>query len=380
MNNDTLQLAMALAGRPSITPDDAGCQRIIIDRLSQLGFHFESLSGNGVENLWARRGSQSPVLCFAGHTDVVPTGPRDQWHSDPFQPEVRNGMLYGRGTADMKAAIAAFITATEKFVSEHPDHPGSIALLITSDEEGAAVDGTVRVVETLQSRHEALDFCLVGEPTSVSRLGDTIKNGRRGSLSGNLLIKGIQGHIALPHLARNPVHLAAPALAELVQTGWDDGNLYFPPTTWQISNIHAGTGAINIIPGELEIAFNFRFSPASTVDSLKSRTQAILDRHGLEYDLAWSLSGMPYLTPKGVLVDAVSRAVKAVTGVTPELSTSGGTSDGRFIADICPQVIELGVLNTSIHKIDECVAVEDIECLSRIYQQILVNLLITAEK
>jgi len=377
MGNDTLQLALALAGLPSITPNDAGCQRLIIDRLSPLGFECEPMPFNGVDNLWARRGRQSPVLCFAGHTDVVPTGPLDHWHSDPFQPQVRNGMLYGRGTADMKTAIAAFVTAAERFITEYPDHPGSIALILTSDEEGVAVDGTARVVQKLQSRHETVDYCLVGEPTSGARLGDTIKNGRRGSLSGRLLVKGIQGHIALPHLAKNPVHLGAPAIAELVHTVWDEGNLYFPPTTWQISNIHAGTGAVNIIPGEVEISFNFRFSTASTIDSLKSRTHAILDRYGLEYDLEWFLSGKPYLTPKGSLVDAVSSAVGTVTGLTPELSTSGGTSDGRFVAEICPQVVELGHPNTSIHKIDECVAVEDIERLSEIYRQVLVNILIT---
>jgi succinyl-diaminopimelate desuccinylase len=317
------------------------------------------------------------VVCFAGHTDVVPTGPTNKWLSDPFIPTVRDGMLYGRGTADMKGSIAAFITAVEKFVAAHPQHRGSIALLLTSDEEGIAVDGTVRVVEALQARDEKLDYCIVGEPTAVSKIGDTIKNGRRGSLSATLTVKGVQGHIAYPHLVKNPIHLAAPAIAELAATEWDKGNEYFPPTSWQISNIHGGTGATNVVPGTVEILFNFRHSTASTVDSLKQRVSAILDKHGLEYELQWEASsGKPYLTPRGDLVDAVSDAIKQVTGIDAELSTSGGTSDGRFIADICPQVLEVGPVNATIHKLNECVAVADLDALSEIYYLTLVKLLV----
>jgi succinyl-diaminopimelate desuccinylase len=329
-----------------------------------------------VDNLWARRGDSGPLLCFAGHTDVVPTGPLDKWSSDPFTPTIRDGMLYGRGAADMKGSLAAFVTSIEKFVAAHPAHKGSLALLLTSDEEGIAVDGTVRVVEALQARGEKLDYCIVGEPTSVSRTGDTIKNGRRGSLSGSLTVKGVQGHIAYPHLVKNPIHLAAPAIAELAATVWDEGNAYFPPTSWQISNIHGGTGATNVVPGTVDIEFNFRFSTASTVDGLKSRVHAILDKHGLQYDLVWSLSGKPYLTPKGNLVDAVSAAIRKRTGIETELSTSGGTSDGRFIADICPQVIELGPPNATIHKLNECVPVADLELLSDIYYGAMENLLV----
>jgi succinyl-diaminopimelate desuccinylase len=306
---------------------------------------------------------------------VVPPGPLEKWTSPPFEPAVRDGHLYGRGAADMKGSIAAFVAAVERFVAVHPDHVGSIALLITSDEEGVAVDGTVRVVEALQARGERIDFCIVGEPSSAQRLGDIIKNGRRGSLSGELVVKGVQGHVAYPHLATNPVHLAAPAIAELAATQWDQGNEYFPPTTWQISNIHAGTGATNVIPGELQILFNFRFSTASTVEGLKQRVQAILDRHGLEYTLEWSLSGMPFLTARGRLVQAVTQAIRDEIGVEAELSTSGGTSDGRFIAAICPEIVELGPLNTTIHKLDERVAVDDLEALSRIHYRVLTALL-----
>ncbi|MBC7945147.1 MAG: succinyl-diaminopimelate desuccinylase [Burkholderiales bacterium] len=372
---ETLALAKALVARRSPTPDDGGCQALIGERLQRAGFTLEPMRFGDVDNLWARRGGTRPVICFAGHTDVVPTGPEDKWHSPPFMPTVRDGMLYGRGTADMKSSIAAFITAAEAFTSDHPRHRGSIALLITSDEEGVAVDGTVRVVEALRARGEKLDYCIVGEPTCVSRLGDTIKNGRRGSLSATLIVNGVQGHVAYPHLASNPVHLAAPAIVELTQEKWDDGNEYFPPTTFQISNIHGGTGATNVIPGELEIECNFRFSTARTLEALKGRVHEILDRHELDYRIDWSLSGKPYLTAKGDLVDAVSKAVREMTGYAPELSTSGGTSDGRFIADICPQVIELGPLNATIHKVDECVAVADIENLHRIYYGTLVNLL-----
>ena len=373
--SETLQLAGQLISRRSLTPVDDGCIDIIGARLTPLGFSLEKMRCGEVDNLWARRGSAVPLLCFAGHTDVVPAGPLDKWHSDPFTPTVRDGMLYGRGASDMKGPLAAFITAIEKFIADHPQHRGSIAVLLTSDEEGAAVDGTVRVVEALRQRNEPIDYCIVAEPTSATKTGDIIKNGRRGSLSGTLTVKGVQGHIAYPHLLRNPIHLAAPAIAELAATVWDKGNEYFPPTSWQISNIHGGAGAANVVPGTVEILFNFRFSTASTVDGLKSEFCAILDRHGLEYDLRWELSGKPYLTPRGNLVDTASAAIREVTGVTTELSTSGGTSDGRFIADICPQVIELGPLNATIHKIDECVAVADLDALSQIYYLTLRKLL-----
>jgi len=365
--SETLQLAKQLISRRSLTPEDDGCLDLIGARLAPLGFSLEKMRCGKVDNLWARRGGAGPLVCFAGHTDVVPTGPLDQWHSDPFTPEVRDGTLYGRGAADMKGSLAAFVTAIEKFVAGHPQHRGSIAVLLTSDEEGVAVDGTVRVVEALRERNDPIDYCIVGEPTSVKKTGDTIKNGRRGSLSGTLIVKGVQGHIAYPHLVKNPIHLAAPAIAELAATAWDNGNEYFPPTSWQISNIHSGTGATNVEPGAVEILFNFRFSTASTVDDLQSKARVILDRHGLEYDLNWELSGKPYLTPRGNLVDAVGDAISEVTGLVTELSTGGGTSDGRFIADICPQVIELGPLNATIHKIDECVAVADLDALSEIY-------------
>jgi succinyl-diaminopimelate desuccinylase len=331
---------------------------------------------NGVENLWARRGSAAPLVCFAGHTDVVPTGPLDQWESDPFAPTIRDGTLYGRGASDMKSSLAAFVVAIAGFVRAHPDHPGSIALLLTSDEEGPAIDGTVKVVEALARRGERPDYCIVGEPTSVSRLGDMIKNGRRGSLSANLVVKGVQGHVAYPHLARNPIHEVAAAITELAQTEWDGGNEYFPPTTWQISNMNSGTGANNVIPGTAQIKFNFRFSTASTIESLQTRVIGILDRHGVPYDIEWRYDGRPYLTKKGDLVDAVARAIKKVTGIDTELSTTGGTSDGRFIADICPQVVELGPTNATIHKINECIRLEELEALPKIYREILVNLLI----
>lgn len=374
MTQDTLEFAKSLIARRSPTPDDGGCQQLIGDRLQRAGFVLEPMRFGDVQNLWARRGSARPLLCFAGHTDVVPTGPEEKWHSPPFQPTVRDGMLYGRGAADMKSSIAAFITASESFIAEQPRHKGSIAILITSDEEGIAVDGTTRVVDALRERNETFDYCVVGEPTCAKRLGDTIKNGRRGSLSATLTINGMQGHVAYPHLAKNSIHLAAPALAELAREKWDDGNEDFPATTFQISNIRGGTGATNVIPGEVEALCNFRFSTASTTDSLKSRVHAILDRHDLDYSIDWTLSGKPYLTEKGDLVKAASKAIREVTGATPKVSTSGGTSDGRFIADICPQVIELGPLNATIHKIDECVAVADIEKLHRIYHRILVEL------
>ncbi|MDA8094548.1 MAG: succinyl-diaminopimelate desuccinylase [Betaproteobacteria bacterium] len=376
MSEPTLELACALIERRSLTPEDAGCQELLIARLEKLGFAIERLRFGSVDNLWARRNQTAPLVCFAGHTDVVPTGPVDKWTSDPFTADIRDGLLFGRGAADMKTSLAAFVTAIEAFVEAHPDHPGSIALLLTSDEEGRAVDGTARVVERLKAKGERIDYCIVGEPTCATMLGDTVKNGRRGSLSGELIIKGVQGHIAYPHLARNPIHLAAPAISELAATCWDAGNEYFPPTTWQISNIHGGTGATNVIPGELTILFNFRFSTAVTVEALQGRVHEILDRHRLEYDLEWELSGKPYLTPRGRLVDAALAAIQAATGITAELSTSGGTSDGRFIADICPEVLEFGPVNATIHKLNEHIALADIAPLKAIYQGLLTSLLV----
>lgn len=373
--NPTLSLACDLIARDSTTPADAGCQELMIERLARAGFTIERMRFADVDNFWARRGSDGPLLCFAGHTDVVPTGPLDAWHSAPFTPTIRDGHLFGRGAADMKASLAAFITAIEDFVAAHPDHRGSIALLITSDEEGIATHGTRQVVETLAARNERIDWCVVGEPTSAKTFGDTVKNGRRGSLSGKLVVKGIQGHIAYPHLARNPVHLLAPALAELAAVRWDDGNADFPPTSWQVSNLHAGTGATNIIPGTAELMFNFRFSTEHSADSLKERVHAILDRHGLDYDLDWTLSGNPFLARTGQLIEAVSAAIEATTGQRPALNTTGGTSDGRFIKDICPEVIEFGPLNATIHKLNECVAVDDVARLSEVYRRTLVALL-----
>ncbi|MDQ7981427.1 succinyl-diaminopimelate desuccinylase [Paraburkholderia sp. SARCC-3016] len=375
----TLALTEALIARASVTPDDQHCQRLIVERLAALGFVCETIESNGVTNLWAVRhgtdGADGKLLVFAGHTDVVPTGPLDQWSSPPFEPTHRDGKLYGRGAADMKASLAGFVVASEEFVAAHARHRGSIAFLITSDEEGVATDGTVKVVEALAARGVRLDYCVVGEPTSSARFGDMVKNGRRGSMSGKLIVKGVQGHIAYPHLAKNPVHLLAPALAELVTERWDDGNEYFPPTTWQVSNLHSGTGATNVIPGHAELMFNFRFSTASTVEGLQSRVHAILDRHGLDYELAWTVSGLPFLTPRGALSDAVSAAIRAETGITPELSTTGGTSDGRFIARICPQVVEFGPLNASIHKIDEHIELASIEPLKNVYRRVLEQLI-----
>ncbi|CAN5262470.1 succinyl-diaminopimelate desuccinylase [soil metagenome] len=378
----TLQLTEALIARHSVTPLDGGCQALIQQRLAPLGFAFETIisgpSGMEVTNLWAvRRGTAKTgkLLAFAGHTDVVPTGPLTQWRSDPFVPTHREGRLYGRGAADMKTSIAAMVVAVEEFVAAVPDHAGSIAFLLTSDEEGPALDGTVKVCEWLTARSEKLDYCIVGEPTSLEQLGDMIKNGRRGTLSGKLKVKGVQGHIAYPHLAKNPIHLVAPALAELVTIRWDEGNTYFPPTSWQMSNIHAGTGASNVIPGEAVIDFNFRFSTESTPQSLKDRVHALLDRHGLDYELTWTLGGEPFLTPIGDLSEALTQAIRAQTGITTELSTTGGTSDGRFIAKICPQVIEFGPLNASIHKIDEWVEVASLDPLKNIYRDTLERLL-----
>ena len=371
----TMALAEQLIALSSITPDDKGCQRCLIELLAPLGFACETITSNGVTNLWARKGTRSPLFVFAGHTDVVPTGPAGQWQSPPFVPTRRDGKLYGRGAADMKTSIAAMLVACEEFIAAYPAHQGSIAFLLTSDEEGPAKDGTVVVCAMLEQRGETIDYCLVGEPTSVHSLGDTIKNGRRGSLSGHLVVNGIQGHIAYPQLARNPIHQAAPALAELVAEQWDSGTDYYLPTSWQMSNIHAGTGANNVIPGALAIDFNFRFSNASTAESLQARVHAILDRHELDYDLAWTLSGLPFLTPRGALSGAVSAAILAETGIRTELSTTGGTSDGRFIARICPQVIEFGPPNASIHKIDEHIEVRVIDPLKNIYRRTLENLL-----
>ncbi len=375
MASNTLEYARELIGRRSVTPDDGGCQAWLADKLKSLGFEIEPLASGNVTNLWARRGLASPLVCFAGHTDVVPTGPLEQWHSDPFQPSERDGVLYGRGAADMKGSIAAFLAAVEDFLATHPDHPGSIAWLITSDEEGPAVDGTVKVVERLAAREEFIDACIVGEPTCVARFGDTMKNGRRGSLHGRLRVKGIQAHIAYPHLGRNPIHLAAPAIAELAATVWDEGNAYFPPTTWQISNMHSGTGATNVVPGRADIVFNFRHGTASPVDSLQTRVHAILDRHQLDYDLEWEIGAKPFLTPRGPLVDALAAAIREITGIEPELSTTGGTSDGRFIADIAREVVEFGPVNESIHKIDEHVGVEELAQLARVYRGVLEKLL-----
>jgi succinyl-diaminopimelate desuccinylase len=371
----TLELACELIARRSQTPDDAGCQDILKTRLVKAGFRCQTLVSNGVTNLWARRGIARPAICFAGHTDVVPTGPLDAWTSDPFTPIVRDGFLYGRGAADMKSSLAAFVVAIERFLAARPEHPGSIALLVTSDEEGPATDGTVRVVERLKGSSETLDYCIVGEPSSTERLGDMIKNGRRGTLSGTLTVRGVQGHIAYPHLARNPIHLAAPAIAELAAMAWDDGTEYFPPTSWQASNIHAGTGATNVIPGTLELAFNFRHSTASTRASLAARLNAVLARHGLDYTLEWTGSGRPFITPRGHLVAVVSEVTQEICGVTPEISCSGGTSDGRFIAEICPEVVEMGPVNATIHKLNERIAIADLEPLTAVYRGILERLL-----
>ena len=371
----TLELAKDLISRQSNTPLDAGCQALMISRLEPLGFKIERMRFGDVDNFYARRGTTGPLLVFAGHTDVVPTGPLDKWHTPPFEPTIKDGMLYGRGAADMKTSCAAFITAIEDFVAAHPDHQGSIGLLITSDEEGVAIDGTVKVVEALKARNEHFDYCIVGEPTSNKVVGDMIKNGRRGSLSGKLVVKGVQGHIAYPHLVKNPIHMVAPAIKDMVDTVWDNGNEYFPPTSWQISNMNGGTGATNVVPGEVEILFNFRFSTASTEQNLKERVYAILDKHELNYDLDWEYSP-PYITPRGNLVEAIAEAIQECYGVSPELSTTGGTSDGRFIADICKQVIEFGPLNATIHKLNECVAVADIEPLKDTYRITLEKLLL----
>jgi len=372
----TLELAKALIARASVTPQDAGCQELIAGRLKDAGFRAERFDRNGTSNVWLQRGTARPLFAFLGHTDVVPAGPRDQWNSDPFVPEERDGCLFGRGSADMKSSVAAFVVAVEQFARAHPAHPGSIGLLLTSDEEGPATDGTVVVVEAFQARAQGVDFGLVGEPTSTSHLGDTIKNGRRGSLSGHLLVRGVQGHVAYPQLARNPLHELAPALAELANTTWDAGDRFFPPTTFQVSNLQAGTGATNVIPGRCEMQFNLRFSPASTTSELRRKVEAVLDRHGLSYALTWTVGAEPFLTAPGTLVDALSRSIQELTGRQPHLSTTGGTSDGRFLARICEQVVEFGPLNATIHQVDECVRTEDIECLTQIYRRTLELLLV----
>jgi succinyl-diaminopimelate desuccinylase len=374
LKNETLELAKALIRRRSVTPADEGCQQLIIDRLAPLGFKPEVLVCGEVTNLMIRHGEGAPLVVLAGHTDVVPPGPIEKWHSDPFEPTIREGQLFGRGAADMKTSIAAFVTAAESFVREYPGHPGTIALLVTSDEEGPSVDGTARVVEELKRRGEAIDYCIVGEPSSVKVFGDTIKNGRRGSLSARLTVHGVQGHAAYPDRTKNPIHIVAPAIAEMARTEWDRGNEYFPPTTWQVSNFHAGTGATNIIPGAAVLDFNFRFSTESTPEALKGRVREILARHGVEHDIEWVQGGKPFLTKRGRLVETLAAVVQRVAGVTPEINCTGGTSDGRFIFDICPEVAEFGPVNRSIHKVNEAVALEEIEPLAEIYRQVLVEL------
>jgi len=373
----TLELTKALIARPSVTPDDADCQQLLMAELAPLGFRFETIRRNGVTNLWARRGDSAPLVCFAGHTDVVPTGPREKWDSDPFVPSIRDGKLYGRGAADMKGSLAAFVTGIAEFVAACPQHHGSIALLLTSDEEGPATDGTIAVIEKLVARKEIPDFCIVGEPTSVARAGDMVKNGRRGSLSAKLTVHGLQGHVAYPDQGVNAVHMVSPAIAEMAATVWDNGNDFFPPTTWQVSNMRAGTGAGNVIPGEAEVLFNFRFSTASTPDGLQKRVAEILERNRVRCDVSWELGAKPYLTDPGPLVDAVVEAIRDVEGIRPELSTTGGTSDGRFLAEICPHVIELGATNATIHKVNEYVPLVDLERLPKMYRVVLDRLLRT---
>jgi succinyl-diaminopimelate desuccinylase len=372
-------LTRELISRASITPNDAGCQTLIVERLQPLGFSFQHFDSHGVTNLWARRGTAKPLLCFAGHTDVVPTGPLDKWHTDPFTPTEADGKLYGRGAADMKAGVAAFVTAVEAFVTAHPNHAGSIALLITSDEEGPALDGTRKVVEWLQAQGERIDYTILGEPSSTDAFGDVLRNGRRGSLSARIVVRGVQGHIAYPHLARNPILELAPAIAELAATEWDRGNEHFPPTTFQISNIHGGTGAYNVIPGSVDVYCNFRFSTASTAENLKSRTEAILAKHGLDVEVTWTLGGRPFITPRGTLIRALTAAVEQVAGTTPALSTAGGTSDGRFIADVCSEIAEFGPINATIHKLNEFVAIDDIARLHDVYLKATENLLLPAK-
>jgi succinyl-diaminopimelate desuccinylase len=374
-DSSTIDLAMALIRRPSVTPDDAGCQALLAERLEALGFRCEPMRFGAVDNLWARRGTAGPLLCFAGHTDVVPSGPAEDWSSPPFEPTLRDGQLWGRGAADMKGSLAAMVTACERFLARHPAPTGDIAFLLTSDEEGPAVDGTVRVLETLAARGERIDWCLVGEPTSLERVGDAVKNGRRGSLNGRLRVHGVQGHIAYPARAENPIQRFAPALAEVCALEWDRGNAFFPPTTFQVSNLTSGTGAENVIPGHLEAWFNFRFSTEVTAEALKARVEAVLRRHGLRYELTWNLSGNPFLTPRGALLEATRGAVRDVTGLDPDVNTAGGTSDGRFIAPTGADVVELGPLNATIHQVDERVGVADLDRLSAIYERLLERLI-----
>ena len=373
--SNTLELTKDLISRPSLTPDDKDCQTILAERLSNIGFNIENLRFGETDNLWARRGTEGPLFTFAGHTDVVPTGPEKNWKFPPFEPTIEDGILYGRGTADMKGSIACMVTACERFIEQYPAHSGSIAFLITSDEEGPAHDGTVKVIETLEARNEKIDWCLVGEPSSTKQVCDVIKNGRRGSIGCTLKVKGKQGHVAYPHLAKNPIHEFAPVLKILTETEWDQGNDYFPPTTFQVSNIHSGTGVTNVIPGECEVIFNFRFSTAITDSQIRERVETILNEHNVEYEIDWALSGQAFLTEKGELVAATQKAIKEVCNFDSELSTSGGTSDGRFIAPTGAQVVELGPLNATIHQVNECVAVDDLETLSKVYEKILINLL-----
>jgi len=377
--SDTIQLVHDLVSRASVTPQDAGCQELLITRLEAIGFQVERLRFDDVDNFWARRGTTDPVLAFAGHTDVVPTGPSEAWKFPPFEPTIENDMMYGRGTADMKGSIGAMVTACERFIKAHPDHQGSLAFLITSDEEGPSINGTVKVVEYLEAREEKITWCLVGEPSSNKQLGDVIKNGRRGSLNGYMTINGVQGHVAYPHLSKNPIHMFAPALAELCSQQWDMGNEFFPPTTFQVSNLNAGTGAENVIPGTADIKFNFRFSTETSEEKLKETVHHILNKHKLDYQLEWRLSGNPFITPKGELVNAATSAIKEIAGIDTELSTSGGTSDGRFIAPTGAQVLELGPLNATIHQINECVSCNDLNKLSDIYESMLVKLLACAK-
>ncbi len=372
----TLELTKDLISRASVTPEDAGCQALMIKRLQVIGFEVENLRFEDVDNFWARRGKAKPVIAFAGHTDVVPTGPEEDWKFPPFEPTVEGDLLYGRGTADMKGSLAAMVVACENFVAKHPDHKGSIAFLITSDEEGPSINGTVKVIEHLEKRNEKIDYCLVGEPSSTEKVGDVVKNGRRGSLNGKLIVHGVQGHVAYPHLAKNPFHLAAPALAELCAMQWDKGNEFFPPTTFQISNINAGTGATNVIPGKLEMLFNFRFSTEVTEGELKQKVHDLFDKYDLNYDIQWNLSGHPFITGRGELVSAVQTAVKEIAGYETELSTAGGTSDGRFIAPTGSQVVELGPLNATIHKVNECVSISDLDKLTKMYEVMLRELLV----
>ncbi len=373
--SDTLTLCKALISRHSLTPKDEGCQQLLIDQVEPLGFKIEKMPFEDVDNIWLRKGNEAPLFCFAGHTDVVPTGPIEEWHSDPFEAVEREGKFYGRGTADMKGGIAAFTIACKRFVTDFPDHKGSIAYLITSDEEGPAKYGTVKVIETLEARNEKIDWCLVGEPSSTNKVGDVIKNGRRGSLGCTLTVKGKQGHVAYPHLADNPIHLTAPMLAELTTMQWDSGNDFFPPTTFQVSNLHSGTGVTNVIPGTLEMIFNFRFSTEITPEKIQQKVEELLNKHKLNYEINWALSGMPFLTSEGKLVDAAVSAIKESTGIDTELSTSGGTSDGRFIAPTGAQVLELGPTNASIHQINECIGIDELDTLEEIYYLLLKKLL-----